>query len=356
MMLDINKYSRFNFDQNINISGKNETHHEAISFAVHNSDLSYKTENNRYVYSLERNRFSDNKENIIIILSKDNGHILKYSLDKLYQFDIHKKYDILLVDDRSQTKDINNLSIEYDTSYLRIDNDKDIFNYSMLNNIAVRYAKIFNKQRSIFYNNDLWTNNPDTIDNLINKHILYKSGITGCKLLYPSEKEYQELGKPQHILSNILHHIYGSIQHGGISFSLKKGSFVDSRRNYTGPNFILGPIHQWRFYKDSHDLASFDTRCFAVTGAMHIIDTDSFIQLGGFTPSLPTSFQDIDLCMKAIESNIPVFYIGSESMTHAESLTHFKNNITKTEYFLSDNLFWDFVWGYKIPKIIGLKY
>jgi GT2 family glycosyltransferase len=114
-------------------------------------------------------------------------------------------------------------------------------------------------------------------------------------------------------------------------------------------------MHSWRFYSKDHYFASLDSPCFAVTGALQIVDIEKFVDVGGFTPSLPTSFQDIDLCFKMIEKQIPVYYIGSEYMVHAESLTHFQQQVTKTPHFVSDNLFWDYMWGYRTSNIIGYK-
>lgn len=355
MMLDLNKYNLFDFNKKIEIAHRNYIIDQTINLNVKNEKLIYNIESNEYSFILENNKLSADKENIIIILSKDNGHILDYSLKRLYDYNINHKYDILLVDDRSITQDIYNLSQKYSISYLRIENKKNIFNYSVLNNIATLYAKFYNKKRCIFYNNDLWPKDINTIDNLLVKHQQLSSDITGCKLLYPSEKEYNDLGKPQHILSKIMPRIYGTIQHGGIYFTLKQSPFVDSRREYMGSKIVLAPMHQWRFYHPNHSLASYDTQCFAVTGAFQIIDIDKFIAIGGFTTSLPTSFQDIDLCFKALEQNMKIYYIGSESMVHAESLTHHRDKITSTSNFISDNLFWDAVWGYRTSNIIGYK-
>lgn len=353
MTLNISNYSRFDFDKflsttNLSKSYKNSLNCETLVFDISDSQLKYYFDQNIFTFDLVHDKTSANKDGIIIILSKDNGHILEYSLSYLYEFEIDQHYDILLVDDRSESDDILNISKRYNTSFLRIDNNKNIFNYSMLNNIAIGYAKYRDKKLCLFYNNDLWPRSKDTIHYLVNKHKVLNSDITGCRLIYPSEKEYNDLQKPQHIFGSMLNDLYGSIQHGGIFFA-PKNTVIPKK-------IILGPIHQWRFYPQDHYLAKIDTQCFAVTGALHIIDIDKFIFLGGFTPSLSTSFQDIDLCIKAIEAKMSVNYVGSDYMVHAESLTHFKNQVNKSHQFISDNIFWDFVWGHKLPNILGHRY
>lgn len=355
MTSDINKYSRFNFDEPIDLNGTNALNIETIKLNTKDKHLVYQLENNTYTFNLSINKFDATNEDIVVILSKDNAQILEYTLQQLDKLHILDRYDVLLVDDRSETNGIELLAKRYNLSYLRIDNANNIFNYSVLNNIAILYAKLYNKQICIFYNNDMWPHNEAALDNLVNKHKQFNSGITGCRLLYPSEQEYNDLGKPQHILSQILSNIYSTIQHGGIYFGLKQTPFIDPRRNYIADNIVLAPMHSWRFYSKDHYFANLDSPCFAVTGALQIVNIQKFIDVGGFTPSLPTSFQDIDLCFKMIDHQIPVYYIGSEYMVHAESLTHFQQQLTKTQHFVSDNLFWDYVWGYRVPNMIGCK-
>jgi len=300
-----------------------------------------------YTFSLSRNRFRNNITNLIIICSKNNAHILDYVLNILNKYNIKDKYDILLVDDRSSSNSILSLSDKYDFSYLRIDNDADIFNYANLNNIAALYAERYNKKLILFYNNDLFPTSVDTIDNLVNKHQAHNSDISGCRLLYPTQQMYQELGKPQHLLSEHLDKIYNTIQHGGIHFM--------PRLSTDGQYWVLSPSHLWRYYDKETPLAKMDIRCYSVTGAIQIISTETFISLNGFNTSLCTAFQDIDLCLKAIENNLSVYYFGTEYMYHAESLTQVKEKNHYNQMINSDNILWDILWGSKLPHLLGIS-
>jgi GT2 family glycosyltransferase len=272
---------------------------------------------------------------------------LEYSLKKL-RSSINIEYDILLVDDGSETNDILQLSDSFETSYLRIESNNDIFNYSILNNIAASYAKFFEKKTIIFYNNDLWPSSTNSLHNLLVKHNNYKSDISGCRLVYPIEQDYIDIGKPQHLLGNSISKVYNTIQHGGIHFIPQK------QFNNT---IVYYPDHTWRFYPAQTLLPSLDTRCFAITGAIQIIDIDIFYQLHGFNQSLSSSFQDIDLCIKAIGKNLSVNYIGSEYMYHAESLSiaqHRKNNNTnEITIKLSDHILWALLCQEKLPLLLG---
>jgi len=314
-------------------------------------DVSYNT----YTFELKRNRLDKNKKSIIIICSKDNSGILEYSLSKIKEYGINNDHDILLVDDRSADRSILNLSDDFEVSYLRIDNSHNCFNYSVINNIAAAYAKYYEKELLIFYNNDLWPSSKDTLPNIIKKHKEHNSGITGCKLIYPTKTEYQNMGKPEHILQQYINNAYETIQHGGISFVLKQSSFVDQKRKYISNQIVLAPMHQWRFFAKNTHMASFDAQCFAVTGAIHIINTDLYISLGGLDVRFAIAFQDIDICIRAIEKNINVTYIGTECMYHAESITNHKENTINTNTFTSDNILWDYIYGAKLPTILGLQ-
>jgi hypothetical protein len=343
MIPDINKYSEFNFDHSLNTAKSNTLVSNSIAFSFREDNLVYSLHTNEFNFELQNNRFDDNKENIIIVLSKDNGIILEYTIKKLCEFGIDKQYDILLVDDRSITSEIYDISNRYNLSYLKIDNTHNVFNYSILNNIASLFAIKFNKTRCIFYNNDLWPGENTTLNNILSKHKTLSSGITGCRLVYPSEEEYNHLNKPQHILSSKLKLAYNTIQHGGIYFYPHKN--------------ILYPYHLWRFYPANHAMACQDTKCFAVTGALQIVDTELFVSLGGFNPILQTSFQDIDLCLRLVSRNLGcITYLGSEHMVHAESLTHFKDGIHNTNQALSDKICWNIIWQRTIFNLIGYSY
>lgn len=358
-MLEINKYINFPFDQLLSLLNKDSTCgsikvSKPVFVRAEEQNLGYTIDNISFEFQLKRNCFTNHKS-IIVICSKDNGKILEYTLEKLKQTKDLYNHDILLVDDRSESHDIFDLSLKFNTSYLRIDNDANVFNYSVINNIAAAYAKYYAKEIIIFYNNDLWPSENSTLSNILDKHYRYNSTLTGCKLLYPSKAEYENLGKPPHILEKHLDQLYDTIQHGGIHFGIKMSSFIDKKRTFLSANIVLAPYHTWRFYSRNEVMASVDQRCYAVTGALHIVNTNKFIDIGGLNCTMSTSFQDIDLCVRLFKNKEPIYYLGSEHMYHAESLTHFREKMTEKPEFLSDNIMWDYTYGIELPNILGLQ-
>jgi GT2 family glycosyltransferase len=343
--------SSFNHQENCS----NSFCFDKIIFSVEDDNkINGKIRENEYTFNLRRNRFTD-KKSIIIICCKDNALLVENCLAKMVLNEINIDHDILLVDDRSDTQSIIDLSDKFNFSYLRIDNTENVFNYSILNNIAASYAIKYNKELLIFYNNDLWPTSKQTLPSLIEKHFNSKANITGCKLVYPSKEEYEKIGKPKHLLDQIIDKIFGTIQHGGVFFTPKMSAFTDNNRTYGSPEIALAPSHLWRFYDSNHLPASLDTTCYAVTGALHIISSKDFIKLGGLNICMGIAFQDIDLCIKAIENNMLVYYVGSESMVHAESITNAKEEVTKTKDFYSDHILWEVLWSIKLPHILGYQ-
>jgi GT2 family glycosyltransferase len=360
-MHDLYDYSIFPFQELSNSCNFTEKKWNTFAFNKFiyttkddSSGLNIKSKENLFRFNLQINKFRKNIDSVIIICSKNNKNVLKYTLSKLKKYDILKHHDVLLVDDRSDTNDILSLGEQFKVSYLRIENELDIFNYSLINNIAALYAKKLDKQLVIFYNNDMWPENENTFNNIIEKHKNYKSNITGCRLVYPSKKEYEALGKPKHLLKKFIEDAYGTIQHGGIHFIRKHSDIFKLDNNQKA--IVMCPMHLYRFYEHNHHTACLDTACHAVTGALHILDIDDFVELGGLNILLATAFQDIDLCIKAIVKNMSVYYIGSECMYHAESLTNAKENMTLTNEFMDDHIVWDILWNRRLEYILGLDH
>jgi len=314
-------------------------------FYITNNKVLYKILYNEYKVQFSRNRLSD-KKSLVIICGKDAKKLMHHCLYRIKMNNINNDHDILIIDDRSTSSDLLELSDKYQVSYLRIDNTLDIFNYSILNNIGSTVASYFDKELIIFYNNDLWPSTKNSLPNIIDKHFKYNSDITGCKLIYPSKKDYSNIGKINHVLGKNLEKAYSTIQHGGIFFD-----YVRSMSNNQKPS--LKPGHLWRFYSNDHFLASKDSPCYAVTGALQVVNTQSFLNIGGFNGDMASAFQDIDLCIKALKHKMSIYYIGSESMLHAESITNHSEQQKDNRFLISDNILWELLWNNKIHSLLG---
>lgn len=340
----ISKYLHFDFGKCLENINKQQNQFELrIPYLVVNKENNFLEKHNSYHISSKILSTDINKQNLIIICIKDNSDLLNFCLQNIYKNDAYQYCDVLVIDDRpSSTANVDVIEKYNGTSYCKITNTDNIFNYSVINNIAASYAKYLGKKRLIFWNSDIWTNRKNTLPNLIEKHINNKSDISGTKLIYPSQNDYNVFfGKYNHILGKNLQKVFLTIQHGGIIWGYQK--IFES----------LYPTHQWRFYDRNHDLACIDTRCFAVTGALHIINLESFMRLGGYGISFAVSFQDIDLCQRAAQAKMKIYYLGTEEMFHAETITNtISYNLWSTP-MITDNILYKTIWSKELPKLLG---
>lgn len=350
---DINKLNDFDFDYCLNSIENNNFLEIEKSFWQTNDkfQVGVSTEKHRYGLSFI-NRFTDSIDKVIIICVKDNPNILKFCLEKIKENNLNKICDLLIVDDRPSTEENKKLAENYECSYLKIVNDVDIFNYSNLNNIAISYCKLFNKKTAICWNSDMWTSSEQSLKNILDLHEKNKSSVTGTRLVYPSRKEYETIFENyDHVLGHSIEKAYNTIQHGGIIFIPSESIIRKSGLSYM-------PYHQWRFWDKDFYLAKENIKCTAVTGALHVLNINDFIEIKGYNKSLASSFQDIDLCQRIIENNKIVLYVGSEYMYHAETITSNAEGNLKKPTMISDRILYEYLWWgnpMRLKNILGIE-
>jgi hypothetical protein len=136
------------------------------------------------------------------------------------------------------------------------------FNYSALNNWAVRDCTDFQPDILFMCNNDIEFLNEDSTLHLLGfLSNQSNAGAVGCTLIYPNRRI-------QHLFVFIGSKIVGSHPHKGRPLNLKDAW-------YQVPRPVSG-----------------------VTGAVTLYDAGAFRDAGGFDENLPTSYQDVDLCLK----------------------------------------------------------
>lgn len=280
---------------------------------------------------------TSNKENIIIICTKEMEQELTFVLNKINEYKIQKESDVLVIDDRPKNNNIKKICSQKKVSYLKITNNLNEFNYSAINNIAAAYAQILKFKTITFWNNDLWPSSKTSFQNILKKHKKLNSSITGTRLIYPKKEIYQEVFKRKNLV-NSKEDYFETIQHGGVGFYNQESIYKDS-------TFPM-PFHMFRFEKKDKDKSIEDLKNIVVTGALQIINLKDFIsKIKGFKPYLATSFQDIDLCLNAmLVQKLNVNYIGSEYMFHAESITVNKQNHIGSERSKSDQILYQILW------------
>lgn len=271
---------------------------------------------------------------VAIICTKDSSVLMRHTLGKIKKYNLLQVLDFVIVDDRS-TENIKQICDEFNVSYLRVDNNKG-FNFSSLNNIAAKLAYDAGCDTIILWNNDLWPEDLESVKSLINLHKINNSTISGTKLLYPLEPWNGDNNPTENIKQHFLNKkdsYRGTVQFGG-------GLFI-----FTPQNNIYSPIHYKRFADKNDPYVNVNKPDVFVTGAFQIIDLNWFIKIGGLNPSLSKNFQDVDLCLKAVEDKKTVFYFGKDiNLFHDESATITKEKKIDKQ-FISDNILYAKIWN-----------
>jgi GT2 family glycosyltransferase len=328
-----NKFDDFPFEEFITCVSKGSK-----SFRFNNLSLVLSQEGvldlkSKHTYFFDfKNRTKLEHSNAIVICTKGMPDVFSFVLSEIDRLRIGENSDILLVDDRPSNSTTKKMCKKLGYSYLSVFNDQDVFNYSIINNIAAAYCFLEKKETITFWNNDMWPENESTFQNILSLHIENKSDITGVKLIYPKKEFYKTVVKSnKHALGKDLDRAFGTIQHAGVS--LKDGWI---------------PNHEFRFENKDTKEASTNKVHACVTGAFHLVDLKNFINvLHGYSISLSCSFQDIDLCLRATNAGLNVYYAGGEAMLHAESISLKKEGVITSPERHSDFLLYQKKWQKK---------
>ena len=218
----------------------------------------------------------------VIIPNKDSRQMLEKCIDSILERSTYDHYEIIIAENNSTDPEI----FEY---YRRLRKDgritvvekNDGFNFSAINNFAVRYAK---GEYLLFLNNDIEVTTPEWIEGLLGNVMRKEVGVCGCKLLYPD-------GTIQHAGTVI--GIGGIAGHAFLGMDAKKSGY----------------LHK----------ASIQLDYSAVTAACMMVKRSAFEEAGGFTEELKVAFNDVDLCLKIRNQGLLVVYDPFVEMIHYES-------------------------------------
>ncbi len=220
----------------------------------------------------------------IIIPNKDEAICLARCVASIINKSSYKNIEILIVENGS----IEASTFKYykelrNRGNIRIIEWKRPFNYSAINNFAVRYAK---GEIILFLNNDTEVISQDWLERML-EHILRREvGVVGAKLYYGDD----------------------TIQHAGVVIGLGGGaghSHRYARKNSFGYMNRLKVIHNLS----------------AVAGACLMTRRSVFEQVGGFDESLAFDYNDIDLCLRMRKKGYLVIWTPYAELYHFESKT-----------------------------------
>lgn len=280
----------------------------------------------------------------IVLPIRDNLELLKVTLKNFEKNNLSQHCNIIIVDDRSD-EPLEHLVLENQMSYLRVDNERG-FNFSMLNNIAAKLCHSLGVATMILWNADLWCVKEEWFVEILSKHHDHSSCVSGAKLLYPPA----DLSLNKEDTVNIQKH-----------FSHMAGKWRDTVQfggSYwipTPPPVSISPIHRRRFAPKDDCFVNQDNPESFVTGAFQIWNLHDFVSLGGFNPSLANVFQDVDICLRALESNKKIYYFGKDAyFYHDESAVHENviNHTKENDQYVSDHVLFGKLWNNKLQKMV----
>jgi len=243
---------------------------------------------------------------LIVIPFRDKWDLTEKCLLSLRKqiIEKHFKISLALVDNGSCEPETHQgltqfRSLNQDDSFAGIHNFRvdAPFNFSALNNIAVRNASE-DITHCLFLNNDVEFTAPDQLNSWLN-WVLGKQnvGLTGCTLLYPNR----------------------TIQHACVLPGFK---IVATHPLRNAPESVAG---EW---------ASKARFVPAVTGAAMLMRKDVFLNLGGFDEKLAHAIQDVDLCLKVLKEGYSIWTVPNIMLLHHESASRKKSQrLFEVEYF-----------------------
>ena len=219
----------------------------------------------------------------IIIPTKNQFKLLKQCVESLLEKTTYARFELLIIDNQSdepETLDyLQQLSL---LNTIRVLPYPNAFNYSAINNFAVKQAK---GSLLVFLNNDTEIINSNWLDEMLIHALRPEIGCVGAKLYYPDK----------------------TIQHGGVILGIY-GSASHAHKHF--PEDHAGYFNR---LISVHNLSS-------VTAACLMMRKSVFEQVGGFDEvSLKVAYNDVDLCLKVLAQGYRNLWTPYAELIHYES-------------------------------------
>lgn len=222
----------------------------------------------------------------VIIPNCENKDILKQCIDSLFNKNEYKNFEIIIVENNSESNEIFSYYDEIQKSHSNVHVITwcgTEFNYAAINNYGVQHAK---GDYLLFLNNDTEVIAPDAISEMLGCCIREEVGAVGAKLLYEN---------------NTIQHAGVVIGVGGVAAHVFSGLGEDA------DGFMMRPVINCNYS--------------AVTAACMLTKKSLFEAVGGFDENLKVAFNDIDYCLKIRKLNKYIVYNAFALWHHYESLS-----------------------------------
>ena len=230
-----------------------------------------------------RYRLNNRPHISIIIPNMDHAETLKKCIDSVEKRSTYANYEILIVENNSKKKGTFKYykTVMGQYANVRVIEWIGAFNYSAINNFAVREAR---GEYLIFLNNDIEILSPNWIEEMLMFAQRRDVGAVGMMLYYPDN----------------------TVQHAGVIL---------------GIGGIAGHSHKYFDRRESGYMSrmTLAQNLSAVTAASMMVRASVFCEVGEFDESLAVAFNDVDLCMKIRRAGYLIVFTPYAEAYHYES-------------------------------------
>ncbi len=220
----------------------------------------------------------------LIVPTKNNAVLLRQCLESILRLTSYANYEILVVDNGSDAPQmLEYLKTLATEPKIRVIRDNYEFNYSALNNDAVKLA---NGMVVGLVNDDIEVKSKDWLSEMVSQALRPGIGAVGARLWYP-DHTLQHAGMV--LVGGVARHVHKHLPEGALG--------------YAGRAMLMQEFS-------------------AVTGACLVIQKALFEKLGGLNErELAIGFNDVDFCLRLLEAGYRNVWTPYAELFHHESAT-----------------------------------
>ena len=245
----------------------------------------------------------------IVICTRDHESLLRTAIESILSKTTYPNYEIVVLDNGSRdVGTLDYLSTIAPRPGITVIRDDSPFNYSRLNNTAVRHAR---GQVLCLLNDDIEVLTPGWLDEMVSFALQTDVGAVGARLWYPD----------------------GTLQHGGVIIG------IDGVAGHAHPRLAKGDRGYFCRAVLQQELS-------AVTGACLAVRRDVFEEVGGLDEQLAVAFNDVDLCLRIRAAGYRNIWTPFAELIHHESASRgYEDNPEKRARFQREIHFMQNRWG-----------
>ena len=228
----------------------------------------------------------------LIIPTRNGFKLIKTCIDSILKKTTYPHYEIIVVDNGSDDPKTLGYLKELEGK-VRIIRDDRPFNYSALNNMAVKSAK---GEIVGLINNDLEVISPDWLSEMVSHALRPEIGAVGARLWYPNN----------------------TLQHGGVIIGIG-GVAGHGHKHITRSDF--------GYFGRAVSTQALS----AVTAACLVVRKSIYNEVGGLNEkNLKVAYNDVDFCLRIQEKGYRNLFTPYAELYHHESATRgYENNPEK---------------------------